>query len=227
MLILAFLMLLEVDRIGKNFYFYVPPSYHARVKALVNEVNGIFGNYMRGNFICVFANGILTYFLLVAGVLVMHLVLPGARESFPFYKYALVASLFAGIMFPIPYVAHGLSMLLGAILAYMQTQSLLYGFFIGFVIFIAFQIVDFIVRPKIMGDALGVSTIFVFFAAISGGEIFGTIGLFMGIPLSLIMISLFRFVYYNFLTLPRADSSQPGTPCPVPPADGEALAGES
>jgi predicted PurR-regulated permease PerM len=202
-LIFAFFILMDAKLMLKGIFSYIPPGYREDIKALTTEINDIFGNYIRGNILCIIANGILTYISLYIVIFILQLVFPA--NDFPYYRYALVASVIAGVLFPIPYVAHALSIIIAIALAYLQIPSLTYSITIGMIVFGVFQVVDFVVRPKIMGDAMGVSTIFVFFAAIAGGEIMGGLGLLIGIPLAVMLISIVRFIYNRFLAFPVSE----------------------
>ncbi len=45
--------------------------------------------------------------------------------------------------------------------------------------------------PKLMGDSMGIRAVFVVFAVIVGGGLFGVLGMFIGVPLFVVLYSLF------------------------------------
>lgn len=60
--------------------------------------------------------------------------------------------------------------------------------------------IDRTLQPKLMGDAIGVSPVFVIFAAAAGGEFLGGVwGMLVGIPLAAMTKAFFTWFYDLFL----------------------------
>ena len=68
-----------------------------------------------------------------------------------------------------------------------------------FLIFtVVLQTIDgYILKPKLYGDSLGISSLWVLIAVIVGGRMFGTAGLILGIPFAAISDFLFRDLYWR------------------------------
>jgi len=131
--------------------------------------------------------------------------LAGKETGFPFFNYALVTSIVAGLTYFIPYLGCSLSVVVGLVLAYLQMAALSYSVCIGLIILLTNQFVDTFIRPKILGDALGVSTLYIIFCAIAGSEVMGVWGLLVGIPLGVMLVSIIRFIYKRFLAFPVSE----------------------
>ena len=196
--IIAVFLLMDRENLKRGFYSIIPPSYQDDMRDLLVDINNIFGKYVRGYSLLCLINGILTYFTLFAVVAIFR---TAGYHSFPYFKYALVTCVVAGLVYFIPYLGCTLSVIVGLILSYLQMpNSLGYILLIGFTVLITNQFVDNVFRPKVLGDALGVSTLFIIFAAIAGSEILGVWGLLIGIPVGVMLVSIIRFIYRRFLS---------------------------
>lgn len=203
-MIIALFMLANVEDMMKKFYSYIPPDYQDDVKDLLQEINDIFGSYVRGYSILCIVNGSLTYLTLVAVILILRAI-PGFAAGFPVFNYTLVASIVAGATYFIPYLGCSTAVVVGMALAFLQFPSFTYVITIGLIILLTNQFVDRFITPKILGDALGVSTLFIVFAAFAGGELMGVWGMVLGIPVSVMIQSILRFIYKRFLAFPVSE----------------------
>jgi predicted PurR-regulated permease PerM len=196
-LLLAFFILSGEDKLMKNFYSLIPTDYQDDIKILLDEINSIFGKFIRGTSILIFIYGSITYVMFQAVIYVMQLGL--SPDNFPFYKYALIASVVAGIFSFVPYAGCTLIVIISMILAFIQNPSPGYMTTIGLIALITNQLVDTFIKPKILGEALGVPTLFILFSIFAAGEIWGAWGLFIGIPLGVMLIPIIRFYHKRFL----------------------------
>lgn len=65
-----------------------------------------------------------------------------------------------------------------------------------------------VIGPLILGDAVGLPTLWVMFAIIMGGAVFGIIGMFIGVPLFSVIFELTKERVTNNLTLKQIDVDQ-------------------
>lgn len=203
-MIIAMFILNNIEDIKVRFYSWIPPNYQDDIRDLLSEINKIFGGYIRGYSILCFANGFLTYILTVI-VLGIFNNLPGLSGHFPQFKYNLIVSVIAGITYFIPYLGAVLALVLGVILAFLQVPTLGYVLVIGIVVAVTNQLVDRFLAPKILGDALGVSDLFIVFAGFAGGEILGVWGMIFGIPAAVMIQSILRYLHKRFLAFPVSE----------------------
>ncbi len=200
--IIAVFLLMDRENLKRSFYSIIPPKYQDDFRDMLVDINNIFGKYIRGYSLLCVINGMLTYFTLFSLVAIFRT----AGYEFPYFRYALVTSVVAGITYFIPYLGCTLSVIVGLILAYLQLpNSPGYILLIGLTVLVTNQFVDNVFRPKVLGDALGVSNIFIIFAAIAGSEIMGVWGLLVGIPVGVMLTSIIRFIYRRFLSFPVSE----------------------
>ena len=203
-LVIALFMLANVEDMMKKFYSYIPPDYQDDVRDLLQEINDIFGGYVRGYSILCIVNGSLTYLTLFTVIMILRAI-PGFSPGFPVFSYTLVACIVAGATYFIPYLGCSMAVVVGMALAFLQYPSFAYVITIGLIILLTNQFVDRFITPKILGDALGVSTLFIVFAAFAGGELMGVWGMILGIPVAVMIQSILRFIYKRFLAFPVSE----------------------
>jgi predicted PurR-regulated permease PerM len=196
-LLIAFFILTGEDKLKKHFYSLIPTDYQDDIKSLLGEINSIFGKFIRGTTILVFIYGAITYIMFQAVIFILQLAFSPA--GFPIYRFALIASVVAGILSFIPYAGCFLIVLVSMILAIIQNSSPVYVITIGLIAFVTNQMVDTFIKPKILGKALGVPTIFVLFSIFAAGEMWGAWGLLIGIPLGVMLIPIIKFYHKRFL----------------------------
>ena len=115
----------------------------------------------------------------------------------------LLLALLAALTYPIPVVGAAGTCVLGGVLAFLSTGDLGYAVVVLLVIMGANQGVDRTIYPKLMGDAIGVSPLFVIFAAAAGGEFLGGVwGMLLGIPLAAMTKAFLLWIHALFLVDP-------------------------
>lgn len=211
-LIIAMFILTNIENMKKQFYSYIPLKYQDEIKDLLLEINNIFGNYVRGYSVLCMINGFLTYMMFFVVIWIFHL-FPHMSNDFPFFKYALIISIIAGATYFIPYLGCSSTVVIAMALAFLQRPAPGYVVVIGLIALLTNQFVDRFITPKILGDVLGVSALFIVFAAFAGGELLGIWGLIIGIPAAVMIQSIFRFLHRRFLEHPVSEeipATEPG-----------------
>ncbi|MGB1027007.1 MAG: AI-2E family transporter, partial [Rhodospirillaceae bacterium] len=136
----------------------------------------------------------------------------------------LVVGLMAGLLSFIPYVGTivGFVASMGlAIAQYDDWQSI--AAIAG--IFVAGQVIEGnYLTPKLVGDRIGLHAVWVIFALMAGGSLFGFLGILLAVPVAAIIGVLARFGLRNYLDGPlyhgrapdeEADPEPPPAPAPV------------
>lgn len=202
-LIIALFILVNLDSIKARVYSYFPPSYRQEFHHLFDEMNTIFGGFIRGSIILGLITGVLTYILLE----ILGYISPQYQ-----YNYTLIIGLLNGVTYPIPILGVLVSSIVGGILAYFQSGSWGYTAIIFLIVLGVNKIVDQFICPKVMSETMGVSPIFIIFAAFAGGELMGVWGMILGIPMAAMAKVVLRYIHRRFLALETDDEN------PVPSA---------
>ncbi|MEW6280326.1 MAG: AI-2E family transporter [Candidatus Eremiobacterota bacterium] len=205
-----------------------PPSYRDDVRELGGQMNKIFGGYLKATILTSSACGAVTFALLFVAAMAFR------AGSYP----SLLVSIVAAFTYPIPVVGILFSSILGGVLAYGSSSSFAFAAVALGIVFGVNQAIDRTIAPKLMSDAIGVSPLFVLFAAFAGGEFLGVTGMLLGIPLAAMAKAVFTWFHGRFLVDPaelqahstaelwkqaaRVPRPGPAAPAPAPSQEGDA-----
>lgn len=102
--------------------------------------------------------------------------------------YALLISVIFGFTNMIPYFGPLVGEVVGGVLVALISPWL--GLWVFLYLFILQQIDAFYLTPKVVGDVLKVSPVWVIFSIILGGQLFGVVGMFFGAPTIAVVLDI-------------------------------------
>lgn len=164
--VFSFYLLHDFDLIVARIGELVPPRARGDVTAIAREVDDVLSQFLRGQ-------------LMVMAILT---VLFGVAYSLAGVSLAIPISIVAGLLSFIPYVggavALGLALLMVALHWTGWTQVI--------AVVSAYTVIQmlegFVITPRIVGDKLGLSPVWVLFAVLAGAELFGFAGVLLSLP---------------------------------------------
>lgn len=107
--------------------------------------------------------------------------------------YSILISIIFGITNMIPYFGPFIGTIAGAIIVLFLNPLL--ALWVLIALFLLQQFDGWILGPKILGDAVGLSPLWIIFAIIVGGGLYGVFGMFLGVPfVAIVRIWIDRFV---------------------------------
>ncbi len=171
-----FYLLRDWDTLVVRLDELVPRHWHAKVREIATEVDGVLAEFLRGQ---------LAVMLLMSAFYVVTLWLAGL-------EFALPIGILAGMLVFVPY----LGMILGLSLATLAAAMQFSGF--GGVLWVwaafgAGQLIEgMVVTPWLVGDRIGLHPLAVIFALLAFGQVFGFFGLLLALPLSAILLVALR-----------------------------------
>ncbi|MBD2360209.1 AI-2E family transporter [Anabaena minutissima FACHB-250] len=169
--VVAFFMLLDGEKLWKFILRFLP-----------NQHRGRFTNILRRSFLGFFRGQLLlTLFLSTASFIVFILF------NVPF---ALLLSLIVGILDIIPGIGATLGVSVITLIVLSQDVWLALKVFIACIVLQ--QIQDNLIAPRVMQGALNLNPVVVFFALLVGARVAGLLGIFLSIPITGIIVSLFE-----------------------------------
>ncbi len=148
----------------KIVYCIFPKRTGNRILEGLNYANSVFGGFINGKIIDSIIIGILCYIFTAAIGM----------------KYAVLISTIVGVTNVIPFFGPFIGGIPGALLALMDDPI----YFFIFVIFVLVlqQFDGNILGPLILGDSTGLSGMWVLLAILVGGDLFGVMGMILGVP---------------------------------------------
>lgn len=113
------------------------------------------------------------------------------------FPYALMVSVIIGVFALIPIVGAFIGLLIGAFLIFVQDPQKALYFILLFIIIQ--QLEGDLIYPKVVGEASGLSSVWVLAAVALGGSLFGIIGIILFVPLFSIIQKLLKEYIENNL----------------------------
>ncbi|MCX5780244.1 MAG: AI-2E family transporter [Firmicutes bacterium] len=183
-LVIAFYLLKDRDYF-KNLYHQCTEilfnrSHNEKLSGFLTEVNGVIGNFIRGQ-------------LLVALIV-------GITSSIGLYivglDYAVLVGMTAGIANIIPYFGPVIGALIAVIVA-LVSGSPMKAVYAVLALIIVQQLDGNLISPKIIGDSVGLHPVFIILAIVIFGHFFGLLGMLVAVPIAGI-INLLLVSYVDF-----------------------------
>ena len=213
-LIIAFYLLVDIDRLRARLFYLAPEGWRARMGQMGGDIGGVFSDYLRGLLIVCVLYGVFTIGLLY-GLSIFHHSLA---------QYALLVGAAAGVLYAVPYLGAFSIALVTFVVSFSAAtgdhqNGLAFGGAALLGTLVLNQIFDNVVTPRVVGGGVGLHPVLALFALVIGGEMFGLWGMLLSVPIAgSIQAILFRL--YPRLTQP--------TPPPFLSAQGVTLGrGES
>jgi predicted PurR-regulated permease PerM len=204
--IVAFYLLRDWDHIVAAVDSWLPRPHAETVRQQAREADRILAGFVRGQATVCLALGL---FYAVA------LSLAGL-------KFGLTIGLVSGLLTFVPYVGSAVGFISSVGVALFQYDSwTMVGVIVG--IFVVGQALEGnVLTPKLVGDRVGLHPVWVMFAILAGGTLFGFLGVLLAVPVTAVAGVLVRFGLRQYLssgyyTGPLALDHDPGVP-PEPAA---------
>lgn len=113
------------------------------------------------------------------------------------FPYTVLISVIVGITNMIPYFGPYIGGVLGGIIIVIVNPVQV--IFFAVMILVIQQFDGLFLGPKILGDSTGLKPLWVIFAIVVGGAMFGVLGMFLGVPTMAVICYIFNIVVEHFL----------------------------
>lgn len=174
--LLLYYFLYDWERWSAGIRKTVPRRFVAVYDRVGGEIDQVLGEFLRGQ---------LLVMLIMGGVYGSGLALTGLDSGF-------AIGMVAGILVFVPYLGAFTGLLLATVAALLQFGSW-QGMAVVWSVFAVGQFLEsFFVTPKIVGDRIGLSPFWVIFSLMAFGQLFGFVGMLVGLPLAAVCLVLLR-----------------------------------
>jgi predicted PurR-regulated permease PerM len=169
--VLAFYLLRDFDLMTAATVELLPARLRERSVEMAREVDVVLGQFVRGQLIVM---------AILGGLYAVGFSLIGVRLAVPI-------GIVGGLLSFIPYVGSAIALALALIMTALHLGGL--AQFAGVVIvYSVIQTLEgFVITPRIVGDKLGLSPVWVLLALMAGGELFGFMGVMLALPLAAVV----------------------------------------
>lgn len=168
--VVTFYLLRDWNKLIERLGQLVPKRQVHTVQSVVKDIDTVLSEFLRGQLLIMILLGL--FFSLALRVIGL--------------EYALIVGFIAGIVSFIPYFGPAVGILLASLIAVGQPEQA--WLFLGIVIVFGLgQLLESIVlSPVFIGDKIGLHPVWVIFAVMVGGHLFGFIGILLALPVGAI-----------------------------------------
>ncbi|MCB9982565.1 MAG: AI-2E family transporter [Rhodospirillales bacterium] len=195
--IVAYFMMKEWPHITAWVEDILPQAQKNTIKDLLGQIDVKISGFVRGQISVAVILGIAyAIALTIAGL-----------------KYGFLIGLGAGLLSIIPMVGSTLGLVVSVAVAWFQSGDLMFVAIIAGIFFAGQLIEGNILSPKIVGDSVGLHPLWVFFALLAGGSLFGILGMLLAVPVAAVAGVLLAFAITQYKASPyyghRVEEKQP------------------
>ncbi len=181
--VVAFYLLRDWDRIVEKIDSWLPKHMAGEIREQMGNVDRMLAGFVRGqSSVCAILGILYALGLNLAGL-----------------DFGLQIGLIAGILTFIPFVGSAVGLVSSVGMALVQFDDWLR---IGIVaaIFVVGQVLEGnLLTPKLVGDRVGLHPVWVIFALLAGGFLFGFVGILLAVPVAAVIGVLIRFALGRYL----------------------------
>jgi len=204
--VVTFYLLRDWDMLLKRVDRWLPVSYAGTIREQAREMDRTLAGFVRGTgMVCLVLSA---YY--------------GAALSLAGLDFGLVIGIAAGLISFVPYVGSigGLAVSVG--LALLQFDEAWRVAIIAGIFGLGQVLEGFILTPRFVGDRVKLHPVWVIFAVLAGGSLFGFVGMFISLPAAAMIGVLVRFGISHYLASPLYHGPRPSDDRDEPPPGGTA-----
>ncbi len=185
--VVAFYMLVDWDKMIAKVDSWVPRDHVQTVRQIAADINSSTAGFVRGQgTVCLVLGVAYAIALSILGL-----------------NFGLLIGLFAGIIGFIPYVGSTVGLIVSIGVALVQFWPDYTMVIAVAAVFFAGQFVEGnFLQPKLVGESVGLHPVWLMFALLAFGSLFGFVGLLIAVPAAAAVAVLVRFAIDRYLTSP-------------------------
>ncbi len=185
--VVAFYILLDWDRMIAKVDSWIPLNQRDTVRQLMREIDQTISRFLVGQaLVCIILGGIYAVGLMLVGL-----------------NFGLLIGVSAGLLSFIPYVGSMLGLIVSVGVAFAQYWPDWTMIGLVVLVFGIGQFIEgYILSPKLVGESVGLHPVWLMFALIAAGSLFGFLGLLIAVPVSAAIGVLVRFAIRQYLASP-------------------------
>lgn len=175
--VITFYLLRDWDRMTAFIRAQLPRRYQATITELARETDQVLGHFLRGQALVM---------LVLGTIYIVGLWLAGL-------DLALVIGLGAGLISFVPYVGVISGVCMASVAMLVQTGDPYQLLWVLLVFGIGQMMEQMVLTPLMLGEAIGLHPVWVIFAVLAGGQLFGFIGVLLALPSAATIAVMVRY----------------------------------
>lgn len=174
--VVVFYLLLDWPALIVHVRELVPPRWQTRSFDLLGEIDGLLGQYLRGQLLVMIA---------LAGWYSIGLLLAG-------FQLWLPIGVLTGLLVAVPYLGFAIGLIFALITGMLQLGPLAGLIAVGIVYGIGQMLESLVLTPRLVGDRIGLHPVAVILALLAFGALFGFVGVLLALPMSAVVAVALR-----------------------------------
>lgn len=180
--VVTFYLLRDWDRLVAYIGETLPAHIQPTAAALAREVDEVLGAFLRGQLLVMLALGtVYAIGLWLAGL-----------------KVGVLIGVIAGLLSFVPYLGFALGIVSALLAMFFQTHDLVSLWPVLLVFGIGQILESAVFTPLLVGDRIGLHPVAVIFAVLAGGQLFGFIGVLLGLPAAAVLAVFLRHLHQRY-----------------------------
>ena len=199
--VVAFYLLRDWDRMVARINTWLPLRHAATIRAQAREIDHTLSGFARGqSLLCLLLGAYYAVGLTGAGL-----------------EFGLIIGLVTGFLSFVPYVGSITGAVTSISLALVQFDDYRRVLVVAGIYLIGQTLEGYVFQPLLVGDRVGLHPVWIIFALLAGGTLFGFVGILLAVPVSAMIGVLCRFALGRYLAsdLYDATMADPAPPRPV------------
>ncbi|MSP81673.1 MAG: AI-2E family transporter [Alphaproteobacteria bacterium] len=184
--VVAFYLLRDWDRLTARVDGWLPRDNAGVIRAQLHAIDRTLAGFARGQ---------ATVCLILAGFYGMGLTLAGL-------EFGLIVGMMAGLASFVPFVGSIGGIFLSVGLALLQFDDTWRVLVIAAIFIVGQAVEGNYLTPKLVGDRVGLHAVWVMFALVAGGALFGFVGVLLAVPVAAVIGVLARFALTQYMASP-------------------------
>ncbi|AWK86911.1 AI-2E family transporter [Azospirillum thermophilum] len=184
--VIAFYLMRDWDLMVEKVNGWLPRQHAETIREQAREVDATLSGFVRGQAtVCLVLGGFYALALSAAGL-----------------DFGLVIGLVSGVLSFIPYVGTLFGFVASTGLALLQFDDLWRVALVVGIFLLGQAVEGNVLTPKLVGDRVGLHAVWVIFALLAGGTLFGFVGVLLAVPVAAVIGVLVRFALGRYLDSP-------------------------
>lgn len=209
--IVSFYLLRDWDRIVERIDSWLPRAQADDIRRLATETDEILAGFVRGQ----------------SSVCAMLGLFYGIGLTAVGLDFGFIVGLFTGLVSFIPYFGMLIGLAVGFGIAFVQFDAVTPFLLVGAVFLVGQLIEGNFLTPKLVGGRVKLHEVWIIFALLAGGAVFGFLGILMAVPIAAVIGVGVRFALERYLESPlydggpllQTDDDAPSTEDPPQPPE--------
>ena len=181
--IVAFYLMRDWDQLIERIDSWLPRDYAETIRGQIQLIDETLAGFVRGQAsVCLILGLFYSVALSLAGL-----------------QFGLIIGIVAGLLSFIPYVGSITGFLLSVGLAFAQFATWLPIAIVAAIFVVGQAVEGNYLTPKLVGEQVGLHPVWVIFALLAGGALFGFLGILLAVPVAAVVGVLVRFFLQRYL----------------------------